>query len=67
MEVTHITPLCFCITWDYFAKENDDPRSEIEEWLEANIKRKYVTRTVYVTFWSKYDALLFKMRWCNGS
>lgn len=63
MEVKHITPLCFCVTWGYYTE--DDPRLEIEEWLKANIKRTYFTHTVYITFRSKYDAILFKMRWCS--
>jgi len=65
MEIKHITPLCFVVLWGYYTE--DDPRPEIEEWLEKNIERTYFTYEVYITFRSKYDAILFKMRWCDGS
>ena len=63
MEINHITPLCFCIHWDHYRE--DDPRDEIGEWLKANIKRTYFEIEVYVTFRSKYDAMLFKMICCT--
>lgn len=63
MEIKHITPLGFCISYDSYQER--DPRSEIARWLDDNIKRTYFTYSVYVTFRSKYDVLLFKMRWCT--
>ncbi len=64
MEIAHISPLMFCIhLGNMYASDYVDNRPEINDWLEENIKRTYLSRGIYVSFRSKYDASAFKLRW----
>ncbi len=64
MEIVHISPLTFCIHLDQSWDPNRyDPRSDIEEWAEENIKNTWFMRSIYVSFRSKNDAMAFKLRW----
>jgi len=62
MKITHISPLCFCISVIGLEHQRQE-RREMKEWIEQNIERTYFIRGVYITFRSKHDAMAFKMRW----
>lgn len=64
MKIVQISPLMFCIhLGNMYAPDYVDNRSEMNKWLEENIERTYLSRGIYVSFRSKYDATAFKMRW----
>lgn len=41
----------------------EDNRYEMNKWIEENIERTYLSRGIYVSFRSKYDAMAFRLRW----
>lgn len=64
MKIVQISSLMFCIhLGNMYATDYDDNRCEMNDWLEKNIKRTYLSRGIYVSFKSKYDATAFKLRW----
>ncbi len=64
MEIVQISSLMFCIhLGNMYAPDYVDNRSEMDEWLEENIKRTYLSRGIYVSFKSKYDTIAFKLGW----
>lgn len=63
MKITHISPLCFCISIIGIEHQRQE-REKMNKWLEENIERTYFSRGIYITFRSRHDAMAFKLRWC---
>jgi len=64
MKIVQISPLMFYIRLgNMYAPDYNDNRREMNEWLEENIERTYLSRGIYVSFRSKHDATAFKLRW----
>lgn len=62
MKITHISPLCFCISVIDIEYQRQE-RQKMKEWIEQNIERTYFIRGIYITFRSRHDAMAFKLRW----
>ncbi len=65
MNIVRISPLTFCIhLGNMYGPNFYDPRRDIREWAENNINKTWYMRTIYISFKSNNDAIMFALRWC---
>lgn len=64
-NIVRIAPLSFCILLgNMYQPDYYDPRRDIRKWAENNIMKTWYMRTIYVSFKSEQDAIMFALRWC---